>query len=209
MKIIKSIFLIALIIFCNACTKESFEEEFPTVTVALGNGDYFLSGTYDGQPFELDHTSLSSFNHPIFGDFSFYGSKFILKGTDNGFTTLFKIAISTPSNDTPVLDAIKVGQFSFEDVPIMPTQEPFKWHLPLTNGFIKINGINHSRSFDSDFDKIEIENVVEINTPSDFTVPEDSEVFQVTGNFQVMLLTNDSIPVEFIIDDFSLLFDGR
>jgi len=210
MKYLKSILFLSIIFFISNCTQESFDEDLPAVIIDDFDGnDFFLRGTYDGQPFEINHYNHLEFNRPILGGGPFEGSEFIHKNEEGEFITFFTIAITKPSNDTPILDVLQVGEFSFEDVPIMSPQEPFKWYIPFNKGFGSINGTTHLRAFDSNFDKIEIKEIVAVDSSNDPGVLQDSEVYKVTGKFQLMLLAQGLIPVEFIIDDFSLLFDGR
>lgn len=209
MKNLKWLIIILVIHFNTSCVQENFDEELPPISVIDNDGnDYFMKGFYDGQPFEMNHSSLNENNRPNVGYMSSFVSEFITKGTNPTYINYFSLGISAPT-DIPVTDVIKVGTFSFHEGPIPQPQDPFVWYLPPNIGFRHINGIPHSRAYDTDFDKIEIKEIEQLDVSDDININQNYNVFRVTGNFQVKLLAHDSIPVDMIVNEFSMFFGRR
>lgn len=212
MNIIKSFFILIIIISINACTDESFESINPTIIATNPDGnDYFMRGTYNGEPFEINHIGEFENNAPISTHFDRFGTEFTKTDKDGYYLTFITLALRREENSN-LEDLIEVGNFEMHDgpLPTPPDDDLGRWFYSLNIGSRKINGIIHDVIYDTSFDKIEITSFERIPDPvgTNYSLgPFNGPLYKVTGNFQIRLRTiNDDI-VDLIIEEFSILLE--
>jgi len=212
MNTIKISVLFLFFLSINACTKEAFESPNPTViTTDVDGNDYFMRGTYDGNPFEINHKSNLEKNAPISNFFDRFGTEFIKKNETGEHITFITLAIKRET-ESQLENIISIGTFEMHDGPLPspPDDDLGRWFFPLNIGTRSINGIKHSVVYDTSFDKIEITSFERIPDPLNTNYsqgPFNGPLYKVTGNFQIRLRTEDDEIVELIIEDFSILLE--
>jgi len=212
MNTLKTLFLLIFIFSINSCVDESFDSTDPTIIATNPDGnDYFMKGTYDGEPFEINHIGEFERNAPISNHFDRFGTEFIKEDEEGNFITYITLALRRESQSS-LEDLIAIGSFDMHDgpLPTPPSDDLGRWFYSRNIGTRIINGIIHNVVYDTSFDKIEITSIEQIPDPPNTNYSSgtfNGPLYKVTGNFQIKLRNQNDETVELIIEEFSILLE--
>jgi hypothetical protein len=201
----------ALLLICLAsCSTDPYIEETPQVEIIQADGfDINLSGTFNGEPFILSHTSAVEKNYPVTG--SAPRSHISNFSRQEDFLDVVPVdqlilGIAAANDEGELLNTAFIGEHDWVYIADANSQVG-KVFL----GELIVKGERYRTAFDPDenpFNTFEITSVTQIDNDENLDQKYIDKLYMIEGNFSCLLSkVGDSIYTEeLVIDHFSLMF---